>query len=667
MGKLLDHSNGDGSENLDGGSGEVAKVPAVSMELHTLPFVTKPKEESPASSSSSHLKSAFVSMGFSSSLVEKVIAESGDADADVILETLFTYNVLETSSFPNSPNDQVFPKSEKSSSEDFTLSSSEEIEENDETAEISSDRRKSLLKMDFSSKEIDLAIGRLGEDAPIEELLDCILAARMGPDSQATDIGSSTHDSTKEEVITNEALFGAMNKTICLLEMGFKENEISEAIDKFGAQVPMLKLADFILKEEKDDLPKIDGHWSKDNSESAGSGSQDHFFCRSTKKGKRAHVMSSDDKYGLKRGKSDSFDDQLSYFRIPKPEVGEMETETSTSKESPTPPLNRYRGNPQHMDDQMPYFLYGNVVDIPKQTWAKISQFLYHIEPEFVKTQLFSALKRTEGYIHNLPCGNRFHILPRPAMTIEDMFPHTKKWWPSWDTRKQLSCVRFENMGVDRTCDRIRKILADSQGVPSKEQQREILHQCEANNLIWVGFYEVAPIQPDQVEKILGYQVGHTQVGACGSKERVRVLRNSFQTDTLGYHLSSLKNIFSDGLRVLSVFSGSGGAEVALHRLGIQLKVVVCVESSKLNQEILRKWWSESRQTGELVMVKDVEALRVKMMDKLIARFGGFDLIICGSPCTDTDRESAAGMNFPLFFEFTRVLQRLKQRMKINR
>lgn len=33
---------------------------------------------------------------------------------------------------------------------------------------------------------------------------------------------------------TTEALFGTMEKTLKLLEMGFSENEVSTVIDKFG-------------------------------------------------------------------------------------------------------------------------------------------------------------------------------------------------------------------------------------------------------------------------------------------------------------------------------------------------------------------------------------------------------------------------------------------------
>ena len=75
-----------------------------------------------------------------------------------------------------------------------------------------------------------------------------------------------------------------------------------------------------------------------------------------------------------------------------------------------------------------PYFFYGNVVNLSYDWWAKISQFLYGIEPEFVNTQFFSALSRKEGYVHNLPAGNRFRILPKYPLPYRDAIPQTKKW-----------------------------------------------------------------------------------------------------------------------------------------------------------------------------------------------------------------------------------------------
>ncbi len=79
------------------------------------------------------------------------------------------------------------------------------------------------------------------------------------------------------------------------------------------------------------------------------------------------------------------------------------------------------------------------------------------------------------------------------------------------------------------------------------------------------------------------------------------------QIDTVAYQLSVLKDLFPEGINVLSLFSEIGGAEVALHRLGIKLKNVVSVEISKVNQNIGRSWWNQTQQTGNLIHIDDVQ------------------------------------------------------------
>jgi hypothetical protein len=41
---------------------------------------------------------------------------------------------------------------------------------------------------------------------------------------------------------------------------------------------------------------------------------------------------------------------------------------------------------------------------------------------------------------------------------------------------------------------------------------------------------------------------------------------------SVGYQLSVLKDMFPNGVNALSLFTGIGGGEVALHRLGIHIK-----------------------------------------------------------------------------------------------
>lgn len=322
-----------------------------------------------------------------------------------------------------------------------------------------------------------------------------------------------------------------------------------------------------------------------------------------------------------------------------------------------------------------PLFFYGNVMNLSQDSWVKISQFLYAIEPEFVNTQFFSALSRKEGYIHNLPTENRFHILPKPPMAIEDVIPQTKKYWPSWDTRKQLSCISSETIGISQLCDRLRHMLINSKGLLSVEQQKDLLHQCRSLNLMWVGRNKLAPIEPESVERILGYPLHHTEADGLSLGERLQSLKHSFQIDTLGYHLSVLKSLYPEGVSVLSIYSGVGGAEITLNRLGIRLKAVVSVEPSETKRKILRQWWDKSDQTGELVQIATIQKLSSSALENLINKFGVFDFIICQNPYTYSPKsvtmaaaesESFAGLDFSMFYEFVRVLQRVRSAIKTS-
>uniref|UniRef100_A0ACD5TRF6 Uncharacterized protein n=1 Tax=Avena sativa TaxID=4498 RepID=A0ACD5TRF6_AVESA len=85
-----------------------------------------------------------------------------------------------------------------------------------------------------------------------------------------------------------------------------------------------------------------------------------------------------------------------------------------------------------------PFFYYENVALAPKGVWETISRKLYGIEPEIVDSKYFCAAARKRGYIHNLPIENRKPLKSGPPETIFEAFPHYKKFWPSWDSRRQL-------------------------------------------------------------------------------------------------------------------------------------------------------------------------------------------------------------------------------------
>ena len=310
------------------------------------------------------------------------------------------------------------------------------------------------------------------------------------------------------------------------------------------------------------------------------------------------------------------------------------------------------------------YLFYGNVLDISQETWKRLSHFLNGIEPELVDSQSFSAIIRNEGYIHNLPMRKRVHIHPMPSVTVQEALPHTKKWWPSWDTRKKLSCISLESKEALVQCERLEKMMRSSQVMLSKEKEMEILHHCRAMNLIWTGQHKLSPVTPEEVECILGYPQKHTDVWGVSLDDRLRALMRSFQINTVAYHLSVLKGLYPEGMNVLSIFSGIGGAEMALYRLGVHLKHVVSVEPVESNQEILRRWWRTSGQAGELIEIKDIKEMSLKKIGRINQEIGGFDIVIGSNPFVQlpkiANRDGSAGVNFSLFCEFVRVYLQVK-------
>lgn len=137
----------------------------------------------------------------------------------------------------------------------------------------------------------------------------------------------------------------------------------------------------------------------------------------------------------------------------------------------------------------------------------------------------------------------------------------------------------------------------------------------------------------------------------------------------MAYHLSVLKPIFPTGINVLSLFTGIGGGEVALHRLKIPMKVVVSVEISESNRNILKDFWAQTKQKGVLVEFSDVLDLSNEKIEMLMDKFGGFDLVIGGSPCNNlaggnrVSRSGLEGDQSCLFFEYCRILEVVRKRM----
>lgn len=159
---------------------------------------------------------------------------------------------------------------------------------------------------------------------------------------------------------------------------------------------------------------------------------------------------------------------------------------------------------PRHLDEDVkgaPFFYFENVANMPNDEWERIRRHLFDIEPEFVDSLHFSACRRPRGYIHNLPIEGRRKILRDPPMTIQELLPHTKSFWPAWDPRTKLNCITTR-MGSEFLIKKLHigEGTALQTTDPSPDQQREILHLCRHWNLVWTAPNIPTPIDETEIE-----------------------------------------------------------------------------------------------------------------------------------------------------------------------
>ncbi|ONK71483.1 uncharacterized protein A4U43_C04F9120 [Asparagus officinalis] len=444
-----------------------------------------------------------------------------------------------------------------------------------------------------------------------------------------------------------------------LVDMGFLAEQASAAIDRCGPNASILELADSIHAAQMQEGPG-DGWdcpaFSSDDENCTYKGKKRSF---QLEKKKKRSLMYERKRVSMKRVRP-NFDDDGTSLIIPNPMIG--------FSLPFKPPRITHRNLPEAAIGP-PFFYYENVALAPKGVWETISRFLYDIEPEFVDSKFFCAAARKRGYIHNLPIKNRFPLLPIPPKTIHEVFPTTKKWWPSWDPRTHLNCLQTCIASAKLT-ERIRSALTESDGGPSERIKKWILYECRKWNLLWIGLNKVAPLEPDEVEMLLGFPRNHTR--GISRTERYKSLGNSFQIDTVAYHLSVLKDMFPNGITVLSLFSGIGGGEVALHRLGIRIKALVSVELSDSSKNVVKSWWEQTNQMGTLIHISDVQKLDGNRLEQFIRTYGGFDLVIGGSPCNNLagsnrhHRDGLEGEHSALFYDYFRILDHVKCLMGKN-
>ncbi|XP_028094147.1 DNA (cytosine-5)-methyltransferase DRM2-like isoform X5 [Camellia sinensis] len=448
----------------------------------------------------------------------------------------------------------------------------------------------------------------------------------------------SDSDSWSEDEENTESLSDKEKTLLSLAKMGYTVEEASIAMDRCGPDASIDEITDFLCAAQ---MAKAADYLLPDDEPKP----KRKFFERELWKRKKQR------RYEKRMMSEDS-----ETIRLPKPMIGfgvPMESSQTFHRTLPEAAMGP------------PYFYYENVALAPKGVWDTIKRFLYDVEPEFVDSKYFCAAARKRGYVHNLPIDNRFPLLPLPPLTIHEALPLTRKWWPSWDTRTKLNCLQT-CIGSAKLTDRIRKALEDWDGEPPLRVQKYVLDECRKWNLVWVGRNKLAPLEADEVEMLLGFPRNHTRGGGISRTDRYKSLGNSFQIDTVAYHLSVLKDLYPGGINLLSLFSGIGGAEVSLHRLGIPLKTVVSVEISEVNRNIVRGWWEQTNQKGNLIDFTDVQQLDGDRIEQLIHSVGGFDLVIGGSPCNNLagsnrhHRDGLEGKESALFYDYFRILDLVK-------
>ncbi|GMP29291.1 hypothetical protein CsSME_00004462 [Camellia sinensis var. sinensis] len=512
-----------------------------------------------------------------------------------------------------------------------------------------------FVGMGFPEKLVAKAIEENGE-GNTESILETLLtysALENSPPQQKPVIDSdhsssdyyenfldeiSDSDSWSEDEENTESLSDKEKTLLSLAKMGYTVEEASIAMDRCGPDASIDEITDFLCAAQ---MAKAADYLLPDDEPKP----KRKFFERELWKRKKQR------RYEKRMMSEDS-----ETIRLPKPMIGfgvPMESSQTFHRTLPEAAMGP------------PYFYYENVALAPKGVWDTIKRFLYDVEPEFVDSKYFCAAARKRGYVHNLPIDNRFPLLPLPPLTIHEALPLTRKWWPSWDTRTKLNCLQT-CIGSAKLTDRIRKALEDWDGEPPLRVQKYVLDECRKWNLVWVGRNKLAPLEADEVEMLLGFPRNHTRGGGISRTDRYKSLGNSFQIDTVAYHLSVLKDLYPGGINLLSLFSGIGGAEVSLHRLGIPLKTVVSVEISEVNRNIVRGWWEQTNQKGNLIDFTDVQQLDGDRIEQLIHSVGGFDLVIGGSPCNNLagsnrhHRDGLEGKESALFYDYFRILDLVK-------
>ncbi|CAI6008028.1 unnamed protein product [Closterium sp. NIES-65] len=271
------------------------------------------------------------------------------------------------------------------------------------------------------------------------------------------------------------------------------------------------------------------------------------------------------------------------------------------------------------------------VENIRDAEWGYMSNQLFSLPVEFVDSAHLGVCSRKRGafpfklfpfkpcwYIHNLPTQSRW--LPEEVRncpkTISEAFPCLTQFWPRWDPREKLNVINTQAFGVDvRLQEWNDKLQMHGAYGLAPETQTELLKYIRKYNLLWIERNRLAPLKVKQLEMLMGYPEGHVSVVTNNKTSRYKMLGNTFHVPTVALHLSVLRrNTFhvptvalhlsvlrrlNRPIRVLSLFSGIGGALVALHMVKVPVICAVSVEFEKSCRDAEGRWWRETAMAEE--------------------------------------------------------------------
>ncbi|KAL3684496.1 hypothetical protein R1sor_002518 [Riccia sorocarpa] len=435
-----------------------------------------------------------------------------------------------------------------------------------------------LVEMGYPPAKVAQAIKVHGASVTLEDV-DSLINILVG-------------DVDLDQVLQNE---DGAEENVCsskfdqLLEMGYDFAKCRRAVDTYG-DASICELCDFLdaLGEEhnEDEEPDLDlfsrnTRSSSDSDDEYGEEVKDVYKQKKRKNKKMKIAQAVKNQRLFLPGNEDVIHRNRTGFGLP----GDIVINRSL---------------PLHVA-RPPYFFFENVENMPVGEWDNIRRHLFNIEPEIMDALNFSVCRRPRGYIHNLPLEGREVVLDKPPMTIQELMGDKAQYWPAWDKRVKLNTIntRSATEFVKRQIKEQVEACA-RRGHPTDEEKKIIMYWARKWNLVWTRPDNLGPLEPDEIERCLGFDVEHTRI-LYSRGDRIRVLGNSFQVNTVAYQLSVLRSRYPHGMKVLSLFSGIGGAEVALHKLGIFLKVVVSIEIDDKARSVLESWWKTTNQKGHLV------------------------------------------------------------------